>query len=174
MPASDSNWIMVNAFEFANFMKTPEGQARKRNFGQLDACDKEDLIYVFECGHETAKQWRSDKDRHNYLLACERESGYITISYNCLSQDESVSGEEVIEDSNYDVEETVMLRLELERLRDSLQILSSTEREIIELLYLSDTPMTISACARILGLPRITVSRMVSRIIHKLKNAIDG
>ena len=35
-PADGNNWIVMNSFEFMNFVKTPEGQKRKACFGQLD------------------------------------------------------------------------------------------------------------------------------------------
>ena len=46
MPESEDNWIMMNGYEFARFMETEEGQRRKKNFAQIDACGEEDVIYV--------------------------------------------------------------------------------------------------------------------------------
>ena len=43
-PAGGNNWIVMNSFEFMNFVKTPEGQKRKACFGQLDACSVDDVI----------------------------------------------------------------------------------------------------------------------------------
>ena len=54
-PADGNNWIVMNSFEFMNFVKTPEGQKRKACFGQLDACSVDDVIIIAECGAETAK-----------------------------------------------------------------------------------------------------------------------
>ena len=48
MPESEDNWIMMNGYEFARFMETEEGQRRKKNFAQIDACGEEDVIYVVE------------------------------------------------------------------------------------------------------------------------------
>ena len=45
-PADGNNWIVMNSFEFMNFVKTPEGQKRKACFGQLDACSVDDVIIV--------------------------------------------------------------------------------------------------------------------------------
>lgn len=75
LPADGNNWLVMNSFEFMNFIQTPEGQKRRDRFGQLDACSVDDVIIIAECGAETAKQWRSEKDRHNYLASIEKQSG---------------------------------------------------------------------------------------------------
>ena len=75
LPADGNNWLVMNSFEFRNFIQTPEGQKRRDRFGQLDACSVDDVIIIAECGTETAKQWRSEKDRHDYLVSIENQSG---------------------------------------------------------------------------------------------------
>lgn len=61
LPADGNNWIVMNSFEFMNFVKTPDGQKRKACFGQLDACSLDDVIIIAECGADTAKKWRSER-----------------------------------------------------------------------------------------------------------------
>ena len=73
LPADGNNWLVMNSFEFRNFIQTPEGQKRRDRFGQLDACSVDDVIIIAECGTETAKQWRSEKDRHDYLVSIENQ-----------------------------------------------------------------------------------------------------
>ena len=82
LPADGNNWLVMNSFEFRNFIQTPEGQKRRDRFGQLDACSVDDVIIIAECGTETAKQWRSEKDRHDYLVSIENQSGMTVFSYN--------------------------------------------------------------------------------------------
>lgn len=82
LPADGNNWLVMNSFEFMNFIQTPEGQKRRDRFGQLDACSVDDVIIIAECGTETAKQWRSEKDRHDYLVSIENQSGITVFSYN--------------------------------------------------------------------------------------------
>ena len=91
MPENEDNWIMMNGFEFAMFMKTEEGQRRKNNFAQLDACSEDDDIYIVECGEERAKEWRSEKYAHDYLRECEEESGLETVSFNAVNMEERKS-----------------------------------------------------------------------------------
>ena len=50
LPADGNNWLVMNSFEFRNFIQTPEGQKRRDRFGQLDACSVDDVIIIAECG----------------------------------------------------------------------------------------------------------------------------
>ena len=46
LPADGNNWLVMNSFEFRNFIQTPEGQKRRDRFGQLDACSVDDVIII--------------------------------------------------------------------------------------------------------------------------------
>ena len=72
LPVNGNNWIVMNGFEFMKFIQTPEGRERRKCFGQLDACSVDDVIIIAECGIETAKKWRSEKDSHDYLEAAKK------------------------------------------------------------------------------------------------------
>ena len=95
LPADGNNWLVMNSFEFRNFIQTPEGQKRRDRFGQLDACSVDDVIIIAECGAETAKQWRSEKDRHDYLVSIENQSGMTVFSYNTqtTTEDDTLAAE---------------------------------------------------------------------------------
>lgn len=101
LPADGNNWIVMNSIEFMNFVKTPDGQKRKACFGQLDACSVDDVIIIAECGAETAKHWRSEKDRHDYLASVEKQSGVTVFSYNTqTTTEDELSGEEILTDTD--------------------------------------------------------------------------
>ena len=101
LPADGNNWLVMNSFEFRNFIQTPEGQKRRDRFGQLDACSVDDVIIIAECGTETAKQWRSEKDRHDYLVSIENQSGMTVFSYNTqTTTEDDMSGEELLVDQD--------------------------------------------------------------------------
>ena len=65
-PESRDNWIVMNSYEFAMFMKTPEGRKRSNNFGRLNGCDDDDVIIIVECGKENAREWKREKERNDY------------------------------------------------------------------------------------------------------------
>lgn len=136
LPADGNNWLVMNSFEFRNFIQTPEGQKRRDRFGQLDACSVDDVIIIAECGTETAKQWRSEKDRHDYLVSIENQSGVTVFSYNMqTTTEDELSGEEILTDKGCDVAGEVIEKLYLMELQNALSQLNEKERQIITLLY---------------------------------------
>lgn len=147
------NWITMNSYEFAMFMKTPEGQERKDNFGQLDACEKDDNIIVMECGAERARKWRAEKDRHDYLVEQKIASGYTTFSYSSIySEYEDVTGEEMLQDEECDVEETAIHNLSLADMRQAINSLNSEEKKLISILLDYEMNITLSRLSELMGL----------------------
>ena len=158
MPESEDNWIMMNGYEFARFMETEEGQRRKKNFAQIDAC-----------GEERAKEWRSEKDAHDYLKECEAESGIETVSFDSVEVDgEELSLEEVVADPGCDVVEEAFKHMSLEQLSVALDTLSDDEYYLIFSLYLRDEPYSEYELSRVSGIPRTTISYRKKQILEKL------
>ena len=169
MPESEDNWIMMNGYEFARFMETEEGKSRRKNFAQIDACGEEDDIYVVECGEERAKEWRSEKDAHDYLKECEAESGIETVSFDVVEVDgEELSLEEVVADPESDVVEEAFKHMSLEQLSAALDTLSDDEYYLIFSLYLRDEPYSEYELSRVSGIPRTTISYRKKQILEKL------
>lgn len=141
-PADGNNWIVMNSFEFMNFVKTPDGQKRKACFGQLDACSVDDVIIIAECGAETAKQWRSEKDRHDYLVSIENQSGMTVFSYNTqTTTEDDMSGEELLVDQDCSVIDAILKKEEKSTLYAAVAKLSPAEINLMTSLYLCDDPI---------------------------------
>lgn len=172
-PADGNNWIVMNSFEFMNFVKTPEGQKRKACFGQLDACSVDDVIIIAERGAETAKQWRSEKDRHDYLASIEKQSGMTVFSYNTQTATENeMSGEELLADNQCDVVEEVLRRFQKAHIQETLATLLPEERDLIESLIISDFPMTEREYAKKVGKTQSTIHCQKAAILKRLKNML--
>lgn len=170
MPESEDNWIMMNGYEFARFMETEEGQSRKKNFAQIDACGEEDDIYVVECGEERAKEWRSEKDAHDYLKECEAESGFETISFDSVDHDgEEISLEELIADLDADVLRKVLKREEIFRLRRALKKLQDDEYELIRTMFLGEKRKSERATAKIYGVSCVAIHNRKIDVFEKIK-----
>lgn len=147
------NWIIMNGYEFAQFMKTPEGISRRKNFGQLDSCGSGDEILVVECGAPTAKKLRSEKDSHDYLKECEIDSGYKTFSYSSVcTDDEGASGEEMLPDKNCDVESSVINRVFQKDMREAVKNLDGLHRTIINCYFFEKPLMTEKELSKKLGM----------------------
>lgn len=173
LPADGNNWIVMNSFEFRNFIQTPEGQKRRDRFGQLDACSVDDVIIIAECGTETAKQWRSEKDRHDYLVSIENQSGMTVFSYNTqTTTEDDMSGEELLVDNQCDVVEEVLRRFQKAHIQETLAALLPEERDLIESLIISDFPMTEREYAKKVGKTQSTIHCQKAAILKRLKNML--
>ena len=167
-PADGNNWIVMNSFEFMNFVKTPDGQKRKACFGQLDACSVDDVIIIAECGAETAKQWRSEKDRHDYLVSIENQSGMTVFSYNTQTTTE----DDIYKDCS--VEEEIVRSLDIERVRAALKALTPEERDIIMNFYFSENPLSGEALAEKFATTKSSIYRRRDHALRKLKSILGN
>ena len=176
MPMSNDNWIEMNPFEFEQFIHTPEGHERRYNFGRLDACSEDDAIIYIECGVEKAKEWESEINRRKYIQKVKKACDVTVCSYSALISDdypfETYSGEQYLEDTDYDLEEIVMKNLDLERLHDALKTLSQEQMDLICALYLRDEPM--SQYASVLGISKNAVQCRKNVILKKLRKFMDA
>lgn len=170
MPESEDNWIMMNGYEFARFMETEEGQRRKKNFAQIDACGEEDDIYVVECGEERAKEWRSEKDAHDYLKECEIESGIETVSFNAFDSDgEEINLEELIADPDADVLRNVLKNNEIERLHKALEQLDPDEYDLISTMFFGVKNRSERQTAKLYGVSCVAIHKWKINIFEKIK-----
>ena len=171
LPEGKDNWIVMNGHEFAMFMKTPEGKERRNNFGQLDACDNTDTIIIAECGQEKAKEWRVEKDRHDYLIEAKEKAGYTTFSYHSVETDngDDLVGDDLICDEVTNVEDTVTTHIMKEKLREAMTYLNGDECHLIEKMFLSDNPMTETEYGKLIQKSRTAVRHRKFRILNKLK-----
>lgn len=176
MPAGRDNWIVMSLNEYLEFVRTPEGQARKSRIGQLDGCDTDDVIIYAECGEETAARWRSEKDRHDYLEEAKKKAGYSEVSMSDLeiSSGDEVNGEELIRDESQNVETTVIIRVMKEKLRVAVMNLDADDRQLIEHLFLTESPMTETEYANEIGTTRAVVNYRKKRILSKLKAVLGN
>ena len=178
MPMSNDNWIEMNSFEFEQFIHTPEGHERRYNFGRLDACSEDDAIIYIECGVEKAKEWESEIIRRKYIQKVKKACDVTVCSYSSLISDDypfkTYSGEQYLEDTDYDLEEIVMKNLDLERLHDALKTLSQEQMDLICALYLRDEPMSVSQYASVLGISKNAVQCRKNVILKKLRKIMDA
>ena len=175
MEVSNENWIVMNAYEFAMFLKTPDGERRKDNFGKLpnSGADADYTIYA-ECGVETAKEWKSEQNSYDYLLRSQKESGIKTIPYQALIIDgEEKSGEEVIADENENVELYVLKKMTLEELRKAISLLSEYEKELILCLFLLEKPMSAKNFADMKGTDPRNIINHKHKVLLKLKKMLE-
>ena len=140
---TDENWIIMNSYEFALFMKTDEGKRRRKFFGQMNAVDENDSIIIMECDLETATEMREEVNREAYARKKWKESGFILFSLDAKRNTEDRSCEETeLIDDNINVEMEVIRKIETQVLAEALKKLNDAEMDLIHNLYLSDNPIS--------------------------------
>ena len=175
LPADGNNWIVMNGYEFAMFMQTPEGQRRKDNFGQLDACTMDDVIIVAECGVDTAKRWRSEKDKQDHLKKLKDDSGIEIYSYEALDKiDQELTGEEWLVDTGCYVEAEVQQKMQIEELYKAVDLLDVADRLLISSLYLSKKVMTAVEFGKAHGFSPQLIQYYKRRALSRLKKILEN
>lgn len=176
MEISNDNWIVMNAYEFAMFLKTPDGERRKDNFGKLPCnCFDDDYTIFAECGTHTAKAWKKEQNNYDYLLKQQKDSGIQTVSYqSILVGDDEKTGEDLIADESEDVELYVLRKMTLEKLYRAISMLSDYEKELVVCLFLADKPMTAKGFADSKGTDPRNIINHRNKVLSKLKKLLES
>ncbi|MEE1173058.1 MAG: sigma-70 family RNA polymerase sigma factor [Ruminococcus sp.] len=128
-----------------------------------------DEIFI-EVPSEKVSEIRSEKNHEDYLDKCEEETGYKTVSFEDLPHDDGIiSGEELIDSGNENIEDTAIYNMNIECLHKALQALSQEEFAIIQCMYLSKNPMTERQLASVLEISQQAVHKRKESILKKLK-----
>ena len=170
-PDRPDNWEIMNGTQFTAFLRTPEGKRRKRNFERLEACGEDDCIIVAECGEDRRAAWQAERDRRRYVRGTEKEHPSVSL-YTKVAEPDLILAE-TVGDPAEDVAETVMAKMEIERLAGALSVLDPMERQVVVLMYLSSDPMTRSAVAAHLGISKSAVRDLKCRAFRKLRKALE-
>ena len=164
------NWIIMNTEQFMAWKNTPEGQLRYMNLGRLDACDEDDYIIYMECDESTRTSWKKEYDHKRYNRLCKANADIEVLSYNAMaSDDEGINGEETLPDNSVNIEEEVLRAFESELFHKALSMLTDAERELLEFLYLSETPITERALGKIYGISHVAVMKRKEKIFKKIR-----
>lgn len=175
MEVANDNWIVMNAYEFALFLKTPDGQRRKSDFGKLPNSSESDYTIYAECGSENAKAWKQERNRHIYVEQQKENLGVSIFSYNSIEiNDEEISGEELIVDPDCDVELYVVKKIEKEVLHKAIEQLSEYDRVLIYSFFFLDKPMTEKEFSEKYNINRRTVSYHKERALQRLKKILQN
>ena len=173
-PAEKDNWTVMNGYEFAMFMKTPEGIRRSKSFGRLDGCGKDDLVIIAECGIDMAKEWQIERDHKVYLDKFRKRAGYTVFSYQGIENEsgDGLTGEDLLLDENMNTEETVIFRLMQESLKAAVLSLTPEDQDLIEKLFLADHPLTELEYADSIGSSRNRIHDRKRTVLRKLRTIL--
>lgn len=162
--------------QFISFLQSPEGSRRKAFFVRLPAEEEEESTYIIECDPNTAKEWTKEINRHKYLKRVLTEDGYLCVSlFDQVNPDIGVlTWEDALANpEQLSVEESMILSVEKNSLRKAIKHLTKREYSVVFLLYLREPPLSIEACAKVLGVAKTTVYSLRKKSIQKLRALME-
>ena len=161
-------WTRLTGQALYDFLQTERG---KKTYFFVDTDDNGVAIGVEITDKEQQIAFETDKRRRRYVSESQKESGYITVSFDYVETEDGTStGDEVIPNDDDSIENDVLRQFDLETLRRALNTLTEDEYALICALFLQDNPLTTRDYAKQLGVQQTTVMRAKKRILGKLRN----
>ena len=162
----NTEWMQMSGEEFYRFTHSEEG--KRRYFIHLtdDVGYEADEIYI-EAGYEEFYSWKQEDNRHRYLVDCAKDTMII-------SSDVPVTGGEelllidTIQDESISIDEMIVHKEMLKKLREALASLSSDEVAIIQTLYFSGRIVTEAEAGKRLGMSQQAFNYRKKKIFSKL------
>ena len=141
------NWIVMKPDEFRAFIKTPEGRRRRSSFSVIDSCGCGDGVIVAETSGELRSRIRAEHDRNTYLRPPQS--------------------------SERPVEDEVIRKTDIERLRRAVSSLGEDDRRLIMYCFLSPDPLSEKEFGEMEGMSRDTVHAKKRRILRALRDSME-
>ena len=161
-------WTRLTGQALYDFLQTERG---KKTYFFVDTDDNGVAIGVEITDKEQQIAFETDKRRRRSMSDWQKESGYITVSFDYVETEDGTStGDEVIPNDDDSIEDDVLRQLDLETLRRALDTLTEDEYALICALYLQDKPMTLQQYASQIGVHFTTVDYRRKCVLKKLKN----
>jgi len=153
-----------------NYLQTPEGASKF--FLRTNDEDELEGVYM-EVDPASVVDYVTELYHHKYLNKQKKKSGIITISISACEgagdDGDTVSGEELLEDEDENVEANYLNKVTFDLLRDALASLQEAELALITAMYLQEKPMTESEYSKKSGIPQQTINYRKNAILKKLK-----
>ena len=108
---AQDNWLIMDYRQYAAWRETDEGKNREIVFGKFEACSEDDSIIFMECNEKVSKELKKDCHRKQYIRSRDAETPFQVMSYSTMTfQESEIYGEDVLEDTECNVEESVMAK----------------------------------------------------------------
>ena len=170
MPQSEDNWIRMTKPEFIEFLKTPAGKLRKSNFGQINGVDENDVIYIVECDTKMARTLRSEKNKSAYQKQVHKKEKITILSFETPDEDLEID-ERGYKDKLYiaedDVVKDTLKKMDLETLRLAISTLDESEKDLIQNLFFSPTPLSEAEYGKLINESQQIIHHRKKRIFEK-------
>lgn len=152
-----------------------EGKNREIVFGKFEACSEDDSIIFMECNEKVSKELKKDCHRKQYIRSRDAETPFQIMSYSTMTfQESEIYGEDVLEDTECNVEESVMQRMDIERVRTALKMLAPEERAIIQDFFFTESPIPVKELVEKYAMPKTSIYRKRDDALKKLKKILGN
>ena len=125
--------------------------------------------YLYEVSEEQYFEYKYEQNRHDYLKKNEQEA--LILSLDAMGA-EGKNGEVFIADERVNVEDEVVHKLMLEKLKNALGKLSSEELLLIDLLY--SQLKSERETAMLLGISQKAVNKRKVKLLRRLKKFLEN
>lgn len=161
--------------QYAAWRETDEGKNREIVFGKFEACSEDDSIIFMECNEKVSKELKKDCHRKQYIRSRDAETPFQVMSYSTMTfQESEIYGEDVLEDTECNVEESVMQRMDIERVRTALKMLTPEERAIIQDFFFTESPVPVKELVEKYGMPKSSIYRKRDDALKALKKILGN
>ena len=173
------NWTVMKPDEFRAFIKTPEGRRRRSSFSVIDSCGCGDGVIVAETSGELRSRIRAEHDRNTYLRRCSAaqsaDEDYVFIRYSEDADQEREQRGRICspQSSERPVEDEVIRKTDIERLRRAVGTLGDDDRRLIMYCFLSPEPLSEKEFGEMEGMSRDTVHARKRRILRALRDSME-
>lgn len=153
------------------YLCSPEGK-KKTFYKTTSNEDGGDELFV-EVPKKLTASFRKSERRKQYIKDIAKDSPYTTISlYSCeVNENGDIieSGEELIPSHDISTLDQVIINEDMSLLKKALESLDSSERALIDALYLRENPLSEAAYGAMIGITRQSVSKRKKIIFEKIK-----
>lgn len=104
------------------------------------------------------------------VYAAPNADDYSTMTF----QESEIYGEDVLEDTECNVEESVMQRMDIERVRTALKMLAPEERAIIQDFFFTESPIPVKELVEKYAMPKTSIYRKRDDALKKLKKILGN
>lgn len=123
---------------------------------------------LLEVSREVYAEFYREKERNRYLRKLDKENGLLSIDSFERADD---SGMDYLTDTVTDMEGEVMEKLQLDKLRECISLLSYEEQKLIYQHYYDE--ISEVELGREYGISQQAVSKRLKKIREKLKNLLE-
>ena len=157
--------------EAYKYLRSEEG--RTKVFFKTNTEEESDDVILVEATENQKESVRSFLNHENYVKKCQEESGVKTVTMGSLeSDDEELLCDEQIASDDDALDDLAFRNISIEQLYKAISLLSTEEKELIQVMYLSSPRLSERKMSEKLGVSKTEVHSIKAKILIKLRKLL--